>query len=71
MKGHLTSSLCIIYKMHIFPQVYAYCCMRNVLVVGVGIKQLPKIWLYESKSCQYLTFGITVQFRYVNSSVRL
>ena len=25
-------------------EVYAYCCMmRNVLVVGVGIKQLPTI----------------------------
>ena len=50
-------------------EVYAYCCMmRNVLVVGVGIKQLPTICCTSRKSCQYLTFGMIVQFRCVNTS---
>ena len=43
---HCVSSIKCIFS----HKVYAYCrMMRNVLVVGVGIKQLPIIWLYKLK----------------------
>ena len=42
---HCVSSIKCIFS----HEVYAYCCMINVLVVGVGIKQLPTIWLYQTK----------------------
>ena len=50
---HCVSSIKCIFSC----EVYAYCCMmRNVLVVGVGIKQLPTIWLYKLKVLSVFDF---------------
>ena len=50
---HCVSSIKCIFS----REVYANCCMmRNVLVVGVGIKQLPTIWLYQTKFLSVFDF---------------
>ena len=50
---HCVSSIKCIFSL----EMYAYCrMMRNVLVVGVGIRQLPTIWLYKSKVLSVFDF---------------